>query len=247
MALDDLTKRLIQSAFGSPEVSRSIIDLLESAQAEIAEIESGGLPEGVLAESDLTNAWWGSPAEVAIVADSEELFSGEFMWIGSSDVENSGQTPSLLLNTGTQLTSGSTAGDTGSITIITGNNNSVDGGSGYVELATGDAEGGPTGTIFIYTASSANASSGDVTIDTGPASSAATTSGDITLTTGLVSGGAVRGDIVLTARKVDVGTTPISYSPAVSGNWAGTAPDDIKEALDRLAVVVKALNGGTGA
>lgn len=39
----------------------------------------------------------------------------------------------------------------------------------------------------------------------------------------------------------------ISYSPATPSNWAGTAPDDVKEALDRIAVVLKALNGGTGA
>ena len=37
------------------------------------------------------------------------------------------------------------------------------------------------------------------------------------------------------------------YTPAVPGNWNGTAPSTIGEALDRLAVVVKTLNGGTGA
>ena len=38
-----------------------------------------------------------------------------------------------------------------------------------------------------------------------------------------------------------------AYSPAVPSNWNGTAPTTIAAALDRLAVVVKALNGGTGA
>jgi hypothetical protein len=39
----------------------------------------------------------------------------------------------------------------------------------------------------------------------------------------------------------------MGYTPAVSANWNGTAPVSVAEALDRLAVVVKALNGGTGA
>ena len=39
----------------------------------------------------------------------------------------------------------------------------------------------------------------------------------------------------------------VSYSPTTSSNWAGTAPTTIQNAIDRLAAVVKALNGGTGA
>jgi hypothetical protein len=39
----------------------------------------------------------------------------------------------------------------------------------------------------------------------------------------------------------------VSYTPATSGNWAGTAPTTLQNAIDRLAAVVKALNGGTGA
>lgn len=38
-----------------------------------------------------------------------------------------------------------------------------------------------------------------------------------------------------------------TYSPAVTSDWNGTAPTTIEEAVDRLATVVKALNGGTGA
>lgn len=38
-----------------------------------------------------------------------------------------------------------------------------------------------------------------------------------------------------------------AYTPAVPTNWAGTPPTTAHEALDRLAVVVKALNSGTGA
>jgi len=38
-----------------------------------------------------------------------------------------------------------------------------------------------------------------------------------------------------------------SYTPADATNWATPAPTTIGQALDRLAAVVKALNGGTGA
>jgi hypothetical protein len=39
----------------------------------------------------------------------------------------------------------------------------------------------------------------------------------------------------------------ITYTPATASDWSGAAPTSIQEALDRLAAVVKALNGGTGA
>ena len=38
-----------------------------------------------------------------------------------------------------------------------------------------------------------------------------------------------------------------TYSPAQTSDWNGTAPSTIEEAVDRLATLVKALNGGTGA
>lgn len=38
-----------------------------------------------------------------------------------------------------------------------------------------------------------------------------------------------------------------SYIPASPGDWDGTAPTLLSEAIDRLATLVKALNGGTGA
>lgn len=44
---------------------------------------------------------------------------------------------------------------------------------------------------------------------------------------------------------VDNGNAP--YSPTTSSDWATPAPSTIGEALDRLATVVKTLNGGTGA
>lgn len=39
----------------------------------------------------------------------------------------------------------------------------------------------------------------------------------------------------------------LSYYPSTSSDWSGTAPTTVGEALDRLATVVKALNGDTGA
>ena len=39
----------------------------------------------------------------------------------------------------------------------------------------------------------------------------------------------------------------LHYDPATPGDWDGDAPTTVGEALDRLATVVKALNGGTGA
>jgi pSer/pThr/pTyr-binding forkhead associated (FHA) protein len=38
----------------------------------------------------------------------------------------------------------------------------------------------------------------------------------------------------------------IDYIPSTPGDWNGTAPTTIGEALDRIAVLLKALNGGTG-
>jgi len=39
----------------------------------------------------------------------------------------------------------------------------------------------------------------------------------------------------------------LSYTPANTTDWSGTAPTTITAAIDRLAVVVKALNNDTGA
>jgi hypothetical protein len=45
----------------------------------------------------------------------------------------------------------------------------------------------------------------------------------------------------------DSGFLDSYYNPAAFGDWAGTPPTTMSEALDRLAAIVKALNGGTGA
>lgn len=39
----------------------------------------------------------------------------------------------------------------------------------------------------------------------------------------------------------------ILYDPGTPSDWSGTPPESLKEAVDRLAAVVKILNGGTGA
>jgi hypothetical protein len=39
----------------------------------------------------------------------------------------------------------------------------------------------------------------------------------------------------------------LSYTPANTTDWSGAAPTTIAAAIDRLAVVVKALNNDTGA
>jgi hypothetical protein len=46
---------------------------------------------------------------------------------------------------------------------------------------------------------------------------------------------------------VDGVSGAIKYYPTTPSDWDGTAPTSVGEALDRLAVVVKALNAGTGA
>lgn len=42
-------------------------------------------------------------------------------------------------------------------------------------------------------------------------------------------------------------TGAVSYTPATAGDWNGTPPTTINEAIDRLAALVKTLNSGTGA
>jgi len=38
-----------------------------------------------------------------------------------------------------------------------------------------------------------------------------------------------------------------NYTAATPGDWSGSAPTTVGDAIDRLAAVVKTLNGGTGA
>ena len=43
------------------------------------------------------------------------------------------------------------------------------------------------------------------------------------------------------------GTGVTSYTPTTPTDWNGTPPTTVGEAIDRLAALVKTLNGGTGA
>ena len=65
-----------------------------------------------------------------------------------------------------------------------------------------------------------------------------------TLTAG---GGVGTSGYVLTSTGSGVNWSDISYTASTPANWTGTAPSTMQTALDRLAVVVKALNGGVGA
>lgn len=61
-------------------------------------------------------------------------------------------------------------------------------------------------------------------------------------------GGDYNGDPIVPGElAVDGGFLESYYNPAVGSDWSGTAPTTVQEALDRLAAVVKALNGGIGA
>ncbi len=51
-----------------------------------------------------------------------------------------------------------------------------------------------------------------------------------------------RGDI----SQVGLDDFIIGYTPGDATDWAGTAPTTMTEALDRIAVLLKTLNGGTG-
>lgn len=54
-------------------------------------------------------------------------------------------------------------------------------------------------------------------------------------------------DIIPGEVAIDAGFLEAFYNPATPANWSGTAPITVSEALDRLAAIVKSLNGGVGA
>lgn len=49
-----------------------------------------------------------------------------------------------------------------------------------------------------------------------------------------------------TAQETADSKTDDSYTPTTPGDWNGTAPTTITDALDRCATLLKTLNGGTG-
>ena len=46
---------------------------------------------------------------------------------------------------------------------------------------------------------------------------------------------------------IDATDGSLYYAPTTPSDWNGTAPTTVGEAIDRLATLVKTLNGGTGA
>lgn len=68
-----------------------------------------------------------------------------------------------------------------------------------------------------------------------------TTTGAVVSGTLSASGNITGGNLTLSPGGV------VSYTPGTPSNWANPAPTSLQEAIDRLAAVVKTLNGGTGA
>lgn len=160
--------------------------------------------------------------------------------------------------------------DGGDIKIDGGESTGTYNEGGYVKVRGGYAGGASAngGFVEVLAGDSANAVGGLLDLQAGDGNvggnvqiyggTGTTTGGNITIGAG--SGTSAAGDIVLTilgtANSWTFGhlgglTLPsggtISYTPATSGDWAGTAPTTIQAAIDRLAAVVKTLNGGTGA
>lgn len=117
----------------------------------------------------------------------------------------------------------------------------------HVDIET-QADSGVSGQVGIGSGSTYAAQSGDVLVTTGDVQTDGMTeagSGSIQLYTGIPDFG-TRGSIILNGLAVDTQGTPILYTPTTSGDWAGTAPTSIQEALDRCAALLKTLNTGTG-
>jgi hypothetical protein len=86
----------------------------------------------------------------------------------------------------------------------------------------------------------------------GPVDTASITFPDATVQTTAYTGyhtGDVTGSVFAddSTLLVDAINGSFSYFPATPGDWNGTAPTTVGEAIDRLATLVKTLNSGTGA
>ena len=115
---------------------------------------------------------------------------------------------------------------------------------------------GTTGTITIQGAATSPinigvGTSGTVTI--GHGSNNIVFNGNVNFSAAIVEGLSVLGDLkgsvfaddsTMIVNGVD---GSLAYYPTTAGDWSGTAPTTVGEALDRLATVVKALNGDVGA
>jgi hypothetical protein len=115
----------------------------------------------------------------------------------------------------------------------------VDAGNG-----TGDSAGGGTIKIRAGNNTATGASGGYVLIASGSCGSGGNP-GYVKITTQGENGPAWIFDSSNKLTPPSDGT--IAYTPTTAGDWAGTPPTTIQAAIDRLAAVVKTLNGGTGA
>lgn len=128
---------------------------------------------------------------------------------------------------------------------------------GDIKIYAGDADNVTTGSGGYINIDAGNGYDygGDVTLSAGYST---LNGGDVTITGGYAYGG-THGRIQLTTANsyqwtFDAtgnltlpGNGTVSYTPSNSSDWNTPAPTTIQEALNRLAAVVKTLNGGTGA
>lgn len=150
----------------------------------------------------------------------------DLVFIDNNEIKTQDETDTdsknLVIATG-DITDTSDNFFSGDLTVSSGDNTSTSGGaqSGHVRIVSGNTEQGPSGRVSIITGNSNNSDSGDIILFTGG------------------SGGS-RGDVIIDAALLDLGSTPMLYEPGVSADWP-VVPTTLQQALDYLAARVKAL------
>ena len=120
-------------------------------------------------------------------------------------------------------------------------------GGGNLILRGGSGYGGGDVTVIGGEATDISGLAGDVIISGGSRDTIPYT-GDVKIQ-GLTypSSDGTNGQVLTTDGSGTLSFQDAPYSPTTPTDWNGTPPTTISEALDRLAAVVKTLNGGTGA
>jgi len=145
------------------------------------------------------------------------------------------------------------AGVGGEITVA-GGIGSTDGGEVTIIGGIGSAgEGGPVS----ISGGSGGTDGGDVTIYAGPAGLGYTNGviniGTFNTSAVNISNATITGDLIGSvfgddsSMIIDGVNGNVVYTATTPGDWDGDAPTTVGEAIDRLATLVKTLNGGTGA